>query len=222
MGNSCTTAIGDTFSCLRDHQNPNSIARGIAAGSGKDIDDAVIAATQNLINAQNLVQILRLTFRCKNLPNLDTFTRTDGVLFLYEKKGRSWNLIGHTEIIMDSLNPEWVKSFDLNYKFEEQQFFKAVVYDVDDFQNIFNFEKHDFIGEVEFNLHEIVTAKDQIYIKQIYKQKRDAVIEIIGEEQVQNDKSQQQILMIPVLELPIKSKYKGKVLFFIIYKQIKK
>jgi hypothetical protein len=53
------------------------------------------------------------------LPNLDTFTRTDGVLFLYEKKGRSWNLIGHTEIIMDSLNPEWVKSFDLNYKFEE-------------------------------------------------------------------------------------------------------
>ena len=123
---------------------------------------------------------------------------------------------------MDSLNPEWVKSFDLNYKFEEQQFFKAVVYDVDDFQNIYNFEKHDFIGEVEFNLHEIVTAKDQIYIKQIYKQKRDAVIEIIGEEQVQNDKSQQQILMIPVLELPIKSKYKGKVLFFIIYKQIKK
>ena len=98
----------------------------------------------------------------------------------------------------------------------------TVVYDVDDFQNIYNFEKHDFIGEVEFNLHEIVTAKDQIYIKQIYKQKRDAVIEIIGEEQVQNDKSQQQILMIPVLELPIKSKYKGKVLFFIIYKQIKK
>ena len=30
----------------------------------------------------------------------------------------------------------------------------------EDFQNIYNFEKHDFIGEVEFNLHEIVTAKD--------------------------------------------------------------
>ena len=62
---------------------------------------------------------------------------------------------------------------------------------------------NDLIGEVEFNLHEVVTAKDQTYIKQIYKQKRDAVIEIVGEEQVQNDKSQQQILMIPVIELPV-------------------
>ena len=55
MGNGCTTAIGDTFSCLREHQNNNSMTRGIAAGSGKDIDDAVLAATQNLINAQSLV-----------------------------------------------------------------------------------------------------------------------------------------------------------------------
>jgi hypothetical protein len=35
-----------------------------------------------------------------------------------------------------------------------------VVYDVDDFKNIYNFENHDLIGEVEFNLHEVVTAKD--------------------------------------------------------------
>ena len=49
---------------------------------------------------------------------------------------------------MDNLNPEWVKCFDLSYKFEEQQFFKAVVYDVDDFKNIYSFENHDLIGEV--------------------------------------------------------------------------
>lgn len=87
MGNGCTTAIGDALSCFREHQNANSMARGVAIGSGKDIDDAVLAATQNLINQQGLVQTLRLTFRCKNLPNLDTFTRTDGVVFLYEKRG---------------------------------------------------------------------------------------------------------------------------------------
>jgi len=63
--------------------------------------------------------MLRITFKCKNLPNLDTFTRTDGVIFLYEKRGSIWKLIGNTEIIMDSLNPEWVKCFDLEYKFEE-------------------------------------------------------------------------------------------------------
>lgn len=45
MGNAFTTAIGDTFSCFREHQNASSISRGVALGSGKDIDDAVLAAT---------------------------------------------------------------------------------------------------------------------------------------------------------------------------------
>jgi hypothetical protein len=45
MGNGCTTAVGDALSCFREHQNSNSMARGVAIGSGKDIDDAVLAAT---------------------------------------------------------------------------------------------------------------------------------------------------------------------------------
>jgi hypothetical protein len=45
MGNGCTTAIGDALSCFRQHQNANSIARVVAIGSGRDIDDAVLAAT---------------------------------------------------------------------------------------------------------------------------------------------------------------------------------
>jgi hypothetical protein len=34
---------------------------------------------------------------------------------------------------MDNLNPEWVKSFDVPFKFEEKQLFKAIVYDVKDY-----------------------------------------------------------------------------------------
>tara|TARA_B110000285_G_C14749090_1_gene434367 strand:+ start:204 stop:398 length:195 start_codon:yes stop_codon:yes gene_type:complete len=64
--------------------------------------------------------MLRLTFGCRKLPNLDTFTRTDGIVFLYEKKGNVWQCQGQTEVIMDSLDPEWVKAFDVPYKFEEQ------------------------------------------------------------------------------------------------------
>jgi hypothetical protein len=47
-----------------------------------------------------------------------------------------WQCHGQTEVIMDSLDPEWVKAFDVPYKFEEQQVFKAVVYDIDDFKNL--------------------------------------------------------------------------------------
>ena len=34
------------------------------------------------------------------------------------------------------------------------------VYDVDDFDHLKNWKGHDLIGELEFTLHEVVTAKD--------------------------------------------------------------
>ena len=50
---------------------------------------------------------------------MDTFTRTDGMAVLYEKKGNMHTLVGLSEVIMDNLNPEWVKCFDVPYRFEE-------------------------------------------------------------------------------------------------------
>ena len=93
-----------------------------------------------------------------------------------------WQQLGMTEVIMDNLSPEWVKCFDVPYKFEEQQSFKVDVYDVDDFTNLKNFASHDHVGGLEFTLHEVVTAKDQILIKPISNSKKDALIEIAGEE----------------------------------------
>ena len=142
----------------------------------------MLAATSNAINQNFLQQTIRLSFACKNLPNLDTFTRTDGMVVLYEKKGNMWQQLGMTEVIMDNLNPEWVKCFEVPYKFEEQQNFKVIVYDIDDFDNLRAWDKHDLVGELEFTLHEVVTSKDQILSRNISKQKKDAIIEIAGEE----------------------------------------
>ena len=44
-----------------------------------------------------------------------------------------WSELGRTEVIMDSLSPKFVKSFQVEYKFEERQKFKIEAYDVDDF-----------------------------------------------------------------------------------------
>jgi hypothetical protein len=33
---------------------------------------------------------------------------------------------------MDNLNPEWVKCFDVPFKFEEKKLFKATLFDVED------------------------------------------------------------------------------------------
>ena len=56
---------------------------------------------------------ITLSFSCLNLPNLDTFTRTDGMVVLFKQTGNQWFKIGMTEVIMDNLSPAWVKSFDV-------------------------------------------------------------------------------------------------------------
>jgi len=102
--------------------------------------------------------MVNLSFMCENLPNLDTFTRTDGMVVLFKKEGNLWKELGKTEVIMDSLNPKWVKNFEVPYHFEKREYYKAVVYDIDDFKNLGNFEGHDLAGELEFAIHEVVTA----------------------------------------------------------------
>ena len=57
-----------------------------------------------------------------------------------------------------------------------------VVYDIDDTSNLSDYSKHNLVGELEFTLHEVVTAKDQIMTKGISPVKKEAVIEITGEE----------------------------------------
>lgn len=46
------------------------------------------------------------------------------------------------------------------YKFEEKQSFKVKVFDVDDFDKKDKLEMHKLIGEYEFFLHEVVTARN--------------------------------------------------------------
>lgn len=69
-------------------------------------------------NQSGLVSTVTLSFACKELPNMDTFTRTDGMVVLYRKAGSQWHKLGVTEVISDNLNPTWVKSFDVQYHFE--------------------------------------------------------------------------------------------------------
>ena len=63
-------------------------------------------------------------------------------------------------MIDDNLNPEWVTKILVDYHFEQQEKFKICVYDSDDNKNLQNLQLHDFIGELEFALHEVVTSRD--------------------------------------------------------------
>lgn len=79
---------------------------------------------------------------------MDAFSLTDPVVVAYYEKeyillilnSDKWINIGRTEIIPESLNPKFVKTFIVNYVFEKKQKLKFEVYDIDDFDAIDNLD----------------------------------------------------------------------------------
>lgn len=63
---------------------------------------------------------------------MDTFTRTDGMAVLCEEVNNKWSVLGRTEVIHDSLNPEWIQTFDVTYKFEEVTSYKLAIFSVNE------------------------------------------------------------------------------------------
>ena len=63
-------------------------------------------------------------------------------------------------MIMDNLDPKFIKSFIVEYHFEERQKFKVEVYDMEENNPNASLAKQDYVGELEFMLHEVVTQKN--------------------------------------------------------------
>ena len=103
------------------------------------------------------VSKIELRVSCRNLVDMDVLSKSDPfvVLFMQHQGNTTWSEIGRTETIMDNLNPDFVKSFTVDYFFEEQQNIKFEVYDSDD-PNSRNLSSHDFIGRVVTTLGSIV------------------------------------------------------------------
>jgi len=210
------------MSCFRSHQNVGAVQSGGIMSAGRDLDEAVLASVNQSIsaNSSGLVNTISLSFSCKDLPNLDTFTRTDGMVVLYKQSANNqWMKIGMTEVIMDSLDPVWVKAFDVQYHFEQRDNYKVEVYDVDDFNNVNNFASHDHVGTLQFALHEVVTARDQTLEKHLVNPQRQAgksgSIVITGEEKTAGGASEE-ILMKVKTRFPSTAGMN----FFLINKQI--
>uniref|UniRef100_A0A674J9M3 Copine 8 n=1 Tax=Terrapene triunguis TaxID=2587831 RepID=A0A674J9M3_9SAUR len=82
---------------------------------------------------------------------------TSGSLFL-----PSWSItfllqFGRTEVIDNTLNPDFVRKFIMDYFFEERENLRFDLYDVDSKSP--NLSKHDFLGQVFCTLGEIVGSQ---------------------------------------------------------------
>ena len=111
---------------------------------------------------QNLKKI-ELSISCRKLKNMDFFSKSDPFVILYIKHlhTKQWVNMGRTETIQDNLNPNFKKTFLVDYIFEVKQECKIEVLD-DDGGNSF-----DFVGEVFTTIGAIVGAKNNIFISEI-------------------------------------------------------
>uniref|UniRef100_A0A3Q1AW48 C2 domain-containing protein n=1 Tax=Amphiprion ocellaris TaxID=80972 RepID=A0A3Q1AW48_AMPOC len=87
---------------------------------------------------------VEITVSCRDLLDRDTFSKSDPRKFSF----------GRTEVIDNTLNPDFVRKYILDYFFEEKQNLRFDVYDIDSKSP--DLGKHDFLGQVHCTLGEIV------------------------------------------------------------------
>ncbi|KAL6457821.1 hypothetical protein MHYP_G00330510 [Metynnis hypsauchen] len=99
---------------------------------------------------------IEVTVSCRNLLDMDTFSKSDPVVLLYTQGigTKEWREFGRTEVIENTLNPDFVRKFVLDFFFEEKQNLRFDVYNVDTRSS--NISKHDFLGQTFCTLGEII------------------------------------------------------------------
>nr|XP_005296058.1 copine-9 isoform X1 [Chrysemys picta bellii] len=103
---------------------------------------------------------LELSVSCRNLLDMDTFSKSDPVvvLFVQGSGSKEWREFGRTEVIDNTLNPDFVRKFVLDYFFEEKQNLRFDVYNVD--SKSCNISKHkDFLGQAFVALGEVIGSQ---------------------------------------------------------------
>nr|KAF6473767.1 copine family member 9 [Rousettus aegyptiacus] len=99
---------------------------------------------------------IEITVSCRNLLDLDTFSKSDPMVVLYtqSRASQEWREFGRTEVIDNTLNPDFVRKFVLDYFFEEKQNLRFDVYNVDSKTNIS--KPQDFLGQAFLALGEVI------------------------------------------------------------------
>ncbi|KAK1801317.1 hypothetical protein P4O66_022999 [Electrophorus voltai] len=99
---------------------------------------------------------VEISVSCRNLLDRDTFSKSDPVCILYTQgvESKQWREFGRTEVIDNTLNPDFVRKYILDYFFEEKQNLRFDIYDIDSKSP--DLAKHDFLGQTFCTLGEIV------------------------------------------------------------------
>lgn len=75
--------------------------------------------------------VVEVSIKAEGLANKDLLSKSDPVCIVSQKVNNDWVELDRTEVVKNSVNPDWVKKFVVNYSFEERQPLMFEVYDSD-------------------------------------------------------------------------------------------
>ena len=110
---------------------------------------------------------IELFLSCRNLKDLDVIGKSDPwcIVFIKNDKRSDWTYVGKTEIVKESLNPDWAKSFVIDYYFEKNQEIRFEVYDEDD-------SRREEQGNHTTTVSALIGAKNQTYAGDLTQAKK--------------------------------------------------
>nr|XP_025139763.1 copine-8 isoform X4 [Bubalus bubalis] len=149
----CLLPLQETPQDQQDHTVVMTVVLKWSLKSGSRISTAFAACRKCW------TVVLSFLFVSRNLLDRDTFSKSDPICVLYTQGvgNKEWREFGRTEVIDNTLNPDFVRKFILDYFFEERENLRFDLYDVDSKSP--NLSKHDFLGQVFCTLGEIVGSQ---------------------------------------------------------------
>lgn len=106
---------------------------------------------------------VELTLSARNLQNKDILSKSDPFVMvsMREPWQDEYYEIAHTEVVHDSLNPQWLKKIMIDYNFETIQKIKFEVLEKD-------LQSSDFLGLFETTLSDLVSFSGRQYIGKLH------------------------------------------------------
>lgn len=110
----------------------------------------------------SVTSLVELSISASNLRDMDVFSKSDPMCVISVQPFgetislRQWKEIMRTECDKKTLNPKFTRKLQIPYHFEEQQYLKFDLYDIDCDSAQLN--KHDFLGTTTCTLGQIVSA----------------------------------------------------------------
>ena len=119
-----------------------------------------------MVLADGMRQKVNLFVSGRKLKNLDTFSKSDPICILFEQRDGDWKMIGRTECIENTLNPDFETSFTVDYYFEKAQNFRFVMIDGDGVYT--DTSDYDEIGSVEVQMGRLMGAPKQVWKEKLF------------------------------------------------------